>query len=564
MTTTVTAKIQVRKGTAAQWTSANPTLLSGEIGYETDTGKQKMGDGTTAWTSLAYHHDPDLAATYAAIVHAHTGVYEPADADLQAHLISTSNPHSVTAVQVGADASGTAAGLIASHEGAANPHPGYLTPVEGDAAYSALGHAHSGVYDPAGTASSAVSAHAGGSSVHAIASVTGLQTALDGKSATSHDHAATYAPLANGVTNGDSHDHNGGDGGQIAYSTLSGLPTLYAGAASEIHAATAKTTPVDADELGLVDSAASFVLKKLSWANLMVKVKSALAYFKDTNNVSLGSNSFAALTTGTYNTAVGFNALSNNTAGSSNVAIGRQALITNTTGDYNNAIGPTALYYNTSGYNNNAMGNAALLANTTGFDNTGVGNNSLSGNTTGVRNSGIGTLSLSLNSTGYYNVAMGYGAGRFQADGTTPLTDPESSIYIGSLSRGKDNSDDNSIVIGYLAIGLGASTTVIGNASTTRTRLFGNLGLGVDSPSAAIHTIKTTEQLRLGYDASNYLSATVSSTGNLTLDTTGGTIYTPDIIENTTNGEGIILKSPDGTRYKITVANGGTLSVSAV
>jgi hypothetical protein len=37
---------------------------------------------------------------------------------------------------------------------------------------------------------------------------------------------ALYAPIAKGVTNGDSHDHNGGDGGQIAYSSLSGLPTL--------------------------------------------------------------------------------------------------------------------------------------------------------------------------------------------------------------------------------------------------------------------------------------------------------------------------------------------------
>lgn len=35
-----------------------------------------------------------------------------------------------------------------------------------------------------------------------------------------------YAPAAKGVTNGDSHDHSGGDGAQIAYSSLSGLPTL--------------------------------------------------------------------------------------------------------------------------------------------------------------------------------------------------------------------------------------------------------------------------------------------------------------------------------------------------
>jgi hypothetical protein len=48
-------KIQVRRGTAAQWTSANPTLAAGEWGFETDTGKFKIGTSTaTQWTSLGY------------------------------------------------------------------------------------------------------------------------------------------------------------------------------------------------------------------------------------------------------------------------------------------------------------------------------------------------------------------------------------------------------------------------------------------------------------------------------------------------------------------------------
>ena len=46
---------KLRRDTAANWTSANPTLESGEMGYETDTGKLKVGDGTTAWTSLSYY-----------------------------------------------------------------------------------------------------------------------------------------------------------------------------------------------------------------------------------------------------------------------------------------------------------------------------------------------------------------------------------------------------------------------------------------------------------------------------------------------------------------------------
>jgi hypothetical protein len=47
-------KIQLRHDTAANWTSVNPILLEGEVGIETDTRKQKFGDGTTAWNSLPY------------------------------------------------------------------------------------------------------------------------------------------------------------------------------------------------------------------------------------------------------------------------------------------------------------------------------------------------------------------------------------------------------------------------------------------------------------------------------------------------------------------------------
>lgn len=55
----VQTRIQVRRGTASQWNEAvatlgNGVLYQGEIGYETDTGRFKIGDGTTAWASLTY------------------------------------------------------------------------------------------------------------------------------------------------------------------------------------------------------------------------------------------------------------------------------------------------------------------------------------------------------------------------------------------------------------------------------------------------------------------------------------------------------------------------------
>ena len=50
--------LQLRRDTAANWTSNDPTLAEGEIGVETDTLKFKIGDGSTVWTSLGYASIP--------------------------------------------------------------------------------------------------------------------------------------------------------------------------------------------------------------------------------------------------------------------------------------------------------------------------------------------------------------------------------------------------------------------------------------------------------------------------------------------------------------------------
>ena len=47
-------RMQQRRGSAAQWTAANPVLAAGEIGFETDTSKFKMGNGTSTWSQLVY------------------------------------------------------------------------------------------------------------------------------------------------------------------------------------------------------------------------------------------------------------------------------------------------------------------------------------------------------------------------------------------------------------------------------------------------------------------------------------------------------------------------------
>jgi len=54
----LSTKIQLRRGLASTWTSVDPILAEGEVGFETDTGKFKIGvGGTTHWSSLNYFLD---------------------------------------------------------------------------------------------------------------------------------------------------------------------------------------------------------------------------------------------------------------------------------------------------------------------------------------------------------------------------------------------------------------------------------------------------------------------------------------------------------------------------
>lgn len=156
-----------------------------------------------------YHTDARGDARYSALGHNHDGAYDPAG--------------SASAAQSAAIAA-AAAGL-ASHVGAADPHPQYLTATEGNAAYDASG---------AASAAQAFAIQRGNhTGTQAIATVTGLQTALDGKEAagtaasavTAHEAAgdphpqylteteadALYAPIGGGGGTSDWIAHMSGD-----------------------------------------------------------------------------------------------------------------------------------------------------------------------------------------------------------------------------------------------------------------------------------------------------------------------------------------------------------------
>jgi hypothetical protein len=77
----VSTQMQVRRDTSTNWTSSNPTLASGEIGFETNTGKFKIGTGSATWGSLSYFGTDANVVTL-------TGVQTLTDKTLTAPIIN--------------------------------------------------------------------------------------------------------------------------------------------------------------------------------------------------------------------------------------------------------------------------------------------------------------------------------------------------------------------------------------------------------------------------------------------------------------------------------------------
>lgn len=150
--------LQIRRGTAAAWTTANPILAAAEAGYETDTNNLKYGDGVTAWNALDYF--------------APAGVIDP-DTTL------LGNP--ITALELS-----RLSGVTSSVQ----------TQINGKAATT---HAHT-IADVT-SLQAALDAKANTAHTHTIADSTGLQAALDAKQDDFTAQAANlvFAGPANGA-----------------------------------------------------------------------------------------------------------------------------------------------------------------------------------------------------------------------------------------------------------------------------------------------------------------------------------------------------------------------------
>jgi hypothetical protein len=267
----------------------------------------------------------------------------------------------------------------------------------------------------------------------------------------------------------------------------------------------------------------------------------------NTNTFSgIGSGRFN--TTATYNLFSGYQAGYSNTTGYSNSFFGTASGLSNTTGYSNSFFGPVSGLSNTTGSNNIFFGNNAGRFNTTasynlfigyaaGYLNTTAGNNVFIGNQSGYENTAgsgnayQGSNAGEKNTTGSNNLFLGLSAGK--SIGTAALfnTICNNSTMIGADSRPFANNEANAIVIGYLGRGLGSNTTVIGNASTTRAKIWGSLenqSSGTTTGTslliqntAPVELLKVLDNGKTSFAATNTAAGT---TGAQTINKASGTV----------------------------------------
>jgi len=105
--------IQHKRGTAAEWTAADPTLAAGQVGVETDTGKFKFGNGSTAWSALGYFTPAAAAAVFSpalAFTLDNPNAYGTSATDQFGYSVAVSGNYVIVGAVSEDDAGGTASG----------------------------------------------------------------------------------------------------------------------------------------------------------------------------------------------------------------------------------------------------------------------------------------------------------------------------------------------------------------------------------------------------------------------------------------------------------------------
>ena len=340
-----------------------------------------------------------------------------------------------------------------------------------------------------------------GGYTHAVGSVVALTSTLAAVIGTYYQVAWTITGRTAGVV---AINYGGSNAGNIAASGTAGPLATTTGVLTVVPttdfdgtiAISVKTIGTSSASITYLDSVGTnrneFRINNLS--NFSFGTGAGRRLTTGTGNVAVGAGALQNNTTGLNNVGIGANALPFNTTASGNIAIGQNALFNNTTGAPNVAIGQNALSASVGAANNVAVGQSALSA-ATGNGSTAIGSFALSAATSGTFNTGIGQFVLGSSTTGSSNVAIGREAGRFIADKTTALVLVNNSVFLGWRTSPLGANQTNQVVIGYDSTGLGSNTTVLGNASTTLTALYGAVVTGGTSvnASAQLQVTSTTK-----------------------------------------------------------------------
>jgi len=162
----------------------------------------------------------------------------------------------------------------------------------------------------------------------------------------------------------------------------------------------------------------------------------------------------------------------------------------------------------TTGVGNVYTGFESGHAATTGNFNAGFGNGALVDLTTGSTNVAIGALSSGHLTTTSGTTSIGFSAAYTNTGGSDRTTGNDC-VFVGANTKGSANGTTNENVFGYGGVGAGSNTVRLGNTAVTKV-------------------------------------------------TTSGDVETDAV------GKGFVLKSPNGTKYRISVSNAGALSASTV
>ena len=249
----------------------------------------------------------------------------------------------------------------------------------------------------------------------------------------------------------------------------------------------------------------------------------------NTTNSQILIDGATAMFLGEFNTIFGQEAspLVADSGGHSNTIIGKRALYSLTTGHSNTALGTSAGYNITTSINNVFFGSIAGYRSTGSYNaffgsyaGYGEGNTNTGGNNTMIGSGAgyshiVGALSN--------NTLLGRFAGRYLAG--------SNNVFLGYNAGYDETGSDTLIIDSYgdrTSEALGRTSALIyGKFDATPANQIlalgggGKVGVGTIIPFAQLHAESTTEQLRLGYDATNYMSTTVNSTGGVSVDAVG-------------------------------------------